>query len=133
MLLCEVESMVEDVEGRVQFATLAFGEDLAEQGPDLGLGAEQFPAFPGAMDFVDHPPRQEFAEIHTDVAPRDAEPMPQVASAAPTDPKPAKPGKKPPKPSAHRTDLPPATVTILFQLGASESFARYCAPRGGDR
>src|SRR5262249_5838879 len=36
----------------------------------------------------------------------------QAPSGRPTDPKPAKPGKKPPKPSAHRTDLPPATVTL---------------------
>src|SRR5262245_52771538 len=69
MLFRKVESMVEDMEGRVQFATLAFGEDLAEQGPDLGLGAKPLTALTGAVDFVDDSPGEEFAEIHTDVAP----------------------------------------------------------------
>ncbi len=75
MCLREIECVVEHTQARVEFASLTFGEDLAEEGPDIGLGTKEFAAFSGAMDLVDNAPGKELAQVHGDIAARDAQPM----------------------------------------------------------
>ena len=58
MFVRQAGRAVQDMQARIQFSTLAFGEDLAEERPDVGLGPEEFAAFSGAVDFVDDAPGQ---------------------------------------------------------------------------
>ena len=57
MILGEVELAVEHMQARVEFASLAFRQDLSEEGPDIGLRTEEFATFLGTVDFVHDPPR----------------------------------------------------------------------------
>ncbi len=65
----------EDDQGRVELSSLPFGEDSPEEDPDVGLGAVEFAPMALAVGLVDHPPRDEFAEVHADIASRDAKPL----------------------------------------------------------
>ena len=67
-VLGQAHGAIENAQAGVELAPLAFGEDPAEEGPDIGLGTEQLAALAGPMDLVHDPPGKQLAKIHADVA-----------------------------------------------------------------
>ena len=62
----------------IQLATFPFAQNLAKQRPNIGFRPEQLPALARAVNLVDNSPREQLPQIHADIAPRNAQPVPEV-------------------------------------------------------
>src|ERR1700678_2654175 len=70
IILGQLKCTIENTQAGVQLAALPFAQDFAKKGPHVGLRPEQFAALPGAVHLVNNSPRQQFSQVHANIAAR---------------------------------------------------------------